>query len=189
LQDIERNQNQVLRTRQNPLSNQPLSNQTEEMPVNFPNLPEDQIEEHIDNSDRNQGTSSEDDDNLEMHRHTRTLRYNSPSSTSNISQAFDRDHHRESFNVEERFLERVRNQGLRRRTSRDNDHHSLFLSILNTSDTYRRAADRSCDKRSKAEKELIYKRFKHNIPKAWRIEDLDIDTVINSSKLKLIWVC
>lgn len=77
----------------------------------------------------------------------------------------------------------MRNQGLRRRPSRDQDHHSLFLSILNTSNTYQRASDRQCDKRSKAEKELIYKRFKHNIPRAWRIEDLDMQSVIGSNCL------
>lgn len=58
LRDVDRNQNHALLARDNL-----LSNQTEEMHVNFPQLPEEQIEEHIDNSDHHQGSSSEEDEN------------------------------------------------------------------------------------------------------------------------------
>ena len=79
--------------------------------VNFPNLPEDQIEENIDNSERNRGssTSSAHQPGIEPY-HRRSNRNNSPNSIhdSDYSRHIHLNQHEDRIDVEERFLQRIR---------------------------------------------------------------------------------
>lgn len=99
----------------------------------------------------------------------RTLRNNSPIMSSGSERS-----NRMRTNIEDTFLNQVRNNSRRYRASRQRD--SLFLSVLNTSETYNNNNQRY-DKRTQLEKELAYFKMQNHIPKSWRIEDLDAKTV------------
>lgn len=167
------------------------------MQVNFPNMADDQIEEHIDAQNLGSSTSSAIDfHNRGMRVSLRnTLRNGHRNNSPDSIHGSDLSRHQEELNildhrlnVEERFLQRIRNQ----RQSLASTLRNSSLERTNSSSPMRqgtfipeRYPERFLDRRTKSEKLKIYSKLSKTIPKKWRIEELDQESVTNSSKSKL----